>query len=120
MPWVLSAKDEAALRAQAEALAGVVGGLRPVDVGFSLSLRASLERRAVVVRRTVEDFLAGLSAVTPAGPVAGRTAVMFSGAGGAAGGDGWAELSAAFPVFPGRSTPTSAGGSGVATVVASG
>ncbi|WP_061289076.1 type I polyketide synthase [Herbidospora cretacea] len=118
VPWVLSARDDAALRAQAEALAGVVAGLSPVDVAFSLSLRASLERRAVVVGRSVGDFITGLSALVAAGPVAGRTAVMFSGQGAQRAGMG-VGLSAAFPVF-GEVFSDICVRLGVAEVVASG
>ncbi|WP_061289079.1 type I polyketide synthase [Herbidospora cretacea] len=118
VPWVLSAKDDAALRAQAEALAGVVADLSPADVAFSLSLRASLERRAVVVGRSVGDFLAGLAALATAGPVAGRTAVMFSGQGAQRAGMG-VGLSAAFPVF-GEVFSDICERLGVATAVASG
>ncbi|WP_432015734.1 type I polyketide synthase, partial [Streptomyces cucumeris] len=50
VPWVVSGKSEAALRGQAERLAAVVGGLSPVDVGFSLaSTRSVFEHRAVVL-----------------------------------------------------------------------
>ncbi|GAB1818041.1 type I polyketide synthase [Herbidospora sp. RD11066] len=128
VPWVLSAKDDAGLRAQAQALAAVVastadqgvsvGRHRPVDVAYSLSLRASLERRAVVVGRTVEDFLAGLAAITSTEPVPGRTAVMFSGQGAQRAGMG-VELAAAFPVF-GEIYADISGRLGVSEVMASG
>ncbi|NUT47950.1 MAG: type I polyketide synthase, partial [Saccharothrix sp.] len=67
VPWVLSARDERALRAQAARLLEFVGAnpdLSIVDVGFSLvSTRSSLEHRAVVVGRDRDELLRGLSAV---------------------------------------------------------
>ncbi|WP_443080849.1 type I polyketide synthase, partial [Streptomyces sp. PTD9-10] len=49
LPWVVSAKSEAALDAQMEQLAGL-DGLRPVDVGHSLAAgRARMAHRAVLV-----------------------------------------------------------------------
>ncbi|THA34109.1 SDR family NAD(P)-dependent oxidoreductase [Streptomyces sp. A1277] len=62
VPWVLSARGEAALREQAAALAapGGAGGAGAVDVGWSLTTgRARFEHRAVVVG----DFAAGLRAL---------------------------------------------------------
>ncbi|GAA0426287.1 hypothetical protein GCM10010357_54790 [Streptomyces luteireticuli] len=91
VPWVLSARSEAALRAQAERLAGAADGLRPVDVGFSLAHgRAVLEHRAVVLGHDggemagkLRDFVAGRSV---AGVVEGRagsggTVFVFPGQG---------------------------------------
>ncbi|MGW2162273.1 type I polyketide synthase, partial [Nonomuraea sp. NPDC001699] len=50
VPWVVSAKSEEALRAQAGRLLAHVDGLRPVDVGYSLATtRSMFEHRAVVV-----------------------------------------------------------------------
>ncbi|MGW2162303.1 beta-ketoacyl synthase N-terminal-like domain-containing protein, partial [Nonomuraea sp. NPDC001699] len=50
VPWVVSAKSEEALRAQAGRLLAHVDGLRPVDVGYSLAMtRSMFEHRAVVV-----------------------------------------------------------------------
>ncbi|NUT50823.1 MAG: type I polyketide synthase, partial [Saccharothrix sp.] len=67
VPWVLSARDERALRAQAARLLEFVGAnpdLSIVDIGFSLvSTRSSLEHRAVVVGRGRDELLRGLSAV---------------------------------------------------------
>ncbi|GAB1818042.1 type I polyketide synthase [Herbidospora sp. RD11066] len=105
--------DVTGLPAQAQALTAAAA-----DVAYSLSLRASLERRAVVVGRTVEDFLAGLSAITATESVAGRTAVMFSGQGAQRAGMG-VELAAAFSVF-GEIYADISGRLGVADVIASG
>ncbi|WP_225840701.1 hypothetical protein, partial [Streptomyces sp. NK08204] len=53
VPWVLSAKSEDALRAQAGRLLPVAGGGSHIgDVAFSLvSSRSVFERRAVVLAR---------------------------------------------------------------------
>ncbi|MGW4059744.1 SDR family NAD(P)-dependent oxidoreductase [Amycolatopsis sp. NPDC004747] len=67
VPWLLSAKTETALRAQADRLAGHLTerpGLRTADVGLSLAVtRAELERRAVVVGAGRAELAAGVSAV---------------------------------------------------------
>ncbi|MGW7533246.1 SDR family NAD(P)-dependent oxidoreductase [Amycolatopsis sp. NPDC054798] len=103
VPWVLSAKNDAALREQAERLAEHVRArpeLRPVDVAFSLAIgRSALERRAAVVAGDRAGLLTALSAVS-GGTVAtrGRTAVLFSGQGSQRAGMG-RELSRSFPVF---------------------
>ncbi|MGW2190658.1 type I polyketide synthase, partial [Streptomyces sp. NPDC001719] len=50
VPWVVSARSESALAAQAERLLAHVGELSPVDVGFSLAAgRGVFEHRAVVL-----------------------------------------------------------------------
>ncbi|MFD0177227.1 type I polyketide synthase, partial [Streptomyces rochei] len=106
-PWVLSARGEGALRAQAERLAGYVAGrddLSPLDVGFSLATtRSVLEHRVVVVGRDREELLSGLAGVVSGErsggmPVSGRTAFVFSGQGSQRAGMG-RELYDAFPVF---------------------
>ncbi|MFI1973437.1 type I polyketide synthase, partial [Streptomyces cinnamoneus] len=109
-PWLLSAKSEAALKAQAERLlAELTDDASPVDVGYSLATtRAALDHRAVVVGLNREDLLAGLTAVAEgasgAGVVrgvtrdAGLTAVLFSGQGSQRAGMG-RELYETFPVF---------------------
>ncbi|MCQ6253261.1 type I polyketide synthase, partial [Streptomyces malaysiensis] len=72
VPWVLSAKTESGLRGQAERLlARLAEGAEPspADVGFSLATtRARFDRRAVVVGGSLEDFRAGLTALTRAEP----------------------------------------------------
>ncbi|MGW4690337.1 type I polyketide synthase, partial [Streptomyces sp. NPDC004244] len=92
VPWVLSGKTAAALRAQAERLAGWLAGeagtaADPVDVGWSLaSTRAALEHRAVVLA----DHTAGVGAVgsgamaagvVTGAVVGGKTAFVFPGQG---------------------------------------
>ncbi|GAA4473749.1 hypothetical protein GCM10023170_095380 [Phytohabitans houttuyneae] len=64
VPWVLGARTPAALRAQAERLAGWVDGADPVDVGWSLvTTRSAFEHRAVVL-----DGTAGLAALAAGEP----------------------------------------------------
>ncbi|MBB6170277.1 acyl transferase domain-containing protein/acyl carrier protein [Nocardiopsis mwathae] len=114
VPWLISAKTPAALRAQAERLHafarrdGDGTDPDPFDVGFSLATtRATLDHRAVVVGADREDLLRGLHAVaadTAAPNVVrgsaseGRTAFLFSGQGAQRVGMG-RELHAAFPAF---------------------
>ncbi|MGW0882847.1 SDR family NAD(P)-dependent oxidoreductase [Streptomyces sp. NPDC002671] len=87
VPWMLSGKSEAALRAQAAELAAHVAELSPVDVGFSLATgRSVFEHRAVVL-----DGLPGLEALAEGREVAGVVR------GSAAGADGRAVF-----VFPGQ------------------
>ncbi|WP_308016732.1 type I polyketide synthase [Streptomyces rhizosphaericus] len=108
VPWVLSARGEVALRAQAERLRSYVAArpeLDPVDVGYSLALtRSAFGHRAAVVGRDQKELLRGLeqlaTGVTP-GTVAddeGRTAFLFTGQGAQRLGMGRG-LYAAFPVF---------------------
>ncbi|WP_151771929.1 type I polyketide synthase, partial [Streptomyces abyssomicinicus] len=109
VPWVLSARSEAGLRAQAERLADSVSGTTsPLDVAYSLATgRAHLEHRAAVVATAPEDLIAALCAVaegrSAAGAVSGvagggRSAFLFSGQGSQRAGMG-RELYEAFPVF---------------------
>ncbi len=112
VPWVLSAKGEPALRAQAARLHALVADrpeLRPADVGYSLATtRAALEQRAVLVAADREEFLLRLEALAAgdapgAGLVqgsvtGGRTAFLFTGQGSQRAGMG-RELYEAFPVF---------------------
>ena len=67
VPWVLSAKSETALRAQAERLGEHVDthpDLDVADVGYSLvTSRSVFAHRAVVVAGDREDFLRGLDAL---------------------------------------------------------
>ncbi|MBE8517270.1 SDR family NAD(P)-dependent oxidoreductase [Amycolatopsis sp. H6(2020)] len=89
VPWPVSGRSVAALRAQATRLSEVDG--RPADIGFSLTTgRAALDHRAVVLGATAEDFRAGLAALaggTPAPEVVqgeaatGPLAVLFTGQG---------------------------------------
>ncbi|GGZ64244.1 hypothetical protein GCM10010387_66860 [Streptomyces inusitatus] len=67
VPWVLSAKSEAALRAQAERLRTRIESdplLEPADVAYSLATsRTALDRRAVVVATERDEFLTALKAL---------------------------------------------------------
>ncbi|WP_344340416.1 type I polyketide synthase, partial [Streptomyces rhizosphaericus] len=94
LPWVLSGKSEAALRAQAWRLLDRLHdepALRTVDVGLSLATtRAALDHRGVVQGRDREELMAGLTALAEGGMaagvergavVAGQTAFVFPGQG---------------------------------------
>uniref|UniRef100_UPI001EF5CD7E type I polyketide synthase n=1 Tax=Frankia sp. CIT1 TaxID=2880974 RepID=UPI001EF5CD7E len=67
IPWVISAKSEAGLRAQAAALREAVSArpeMGPADVGFSLATtRTSFTHRAVLLGGDREALLAGLAAL---------------------------------------------------------
>ncbi|MXQ63512.1 type I polyketide synthase, partial [Actinomadura rayongensis] len=107
-PWVVSARSEAAVRAQAARLAAFVradDGLRPVDVAWSLvSGRSVFEHRAVVLGSDRPELLAGLDALASgAAPVGaaeapGRVAWVFPGQGAQWPGMG-ADLLEQSPVF---------------------
>ncbi|MFE2728250.1 type I polyketide synthase, partial [Kitasatospora sp. NPDC059327] len=128
VPWVLSARSGEALRAQAARLGervAVEPAPEPADVAWSsVTGRALLEHRAVVLGRDVAELTAGLTAVADGapgpsrpggGPVvvtgavpraaagsggrsAAKYAVVFAGQGGRVRGIG-RELYGAFPVF---------------------
>ncbi|MFC5719432.1 type I polyketide synthase [Streptomyces gamaensis] len=110
VPWVLSAKSEAALRGQAERLLSFVGDeARPADVGLSLATtRSTLEHRAVVVGESLEELTDAVRALASGSPSAsvvqgvarsgGRVGFLFSGQGSQRLGMG-RELYEAFPVF---------------------
>ncbi|MFC8616168.1 SDR family NAD(P)-dependent oxidoreductase [Micromonospora purpureochromogenes] len=112
VPWLVSARSEAALRAQAGRLSAYAGerpDLRDGDIGWSLATgRARWERRAVVLgadrtelRRGLDALAAGTPDPTLVSGVArpgGRLAVLFTGQGAQRLGMG-RSLHAAFPVF---------------------
>ncbi|MFJ9113467.1 type I polyketide synthase, partial [Streptomyces sp. NPDC102283] len=112
VPWVVSARDEDALRAQAARLHAFLAdapGERLSDIGFSLATtRTRFARRAVVTGRDAADFLAGLdalgrgrdapNAVSGDASRMGRTAFLFTGQGAQRLGMG-RELYGAYPVF---------------------
>ncbi|WP_448330697.1 type I polyketide synthase [Streptomyces sp. DSM 41534] len=111
VPWVVSARSEAALRAQASRLASFMGErpeLPTVDVALSLATtRTTFERRAVVLASDRAGFVDGLEALSIGDPapgvvhgavVSGKLAVLFSGQGSQRVGMGQ-ELYEAFPVF---------------------
>ncbi|NRN67299.1 Modular polyketide synthase, partial [Kibdelosporangium sp. 4NS15] len=106
VPWVLSARSDDALRAQASRLLAVTG--EPVDIGLSLATsRTAHELRAVVLGSHDETLRAGLTAlasgesaanVVTGRAVAGKSAFLFTGQGSQRLGMG-AGLYEAFPVF---------------------
>ncbi|MGC4807680.1 type I polyketide synthase, partial [Micromonospora sp. DT233] len=109
VPWVVSGKTSGAVAGQARRLlAGLSGGVVPVDVALSLATtRSGLEHRAVVLGANADELradLATLAAGTPStGTVTGTvrsglTGFVFSGQGSQRVGMG-RELAAAFPVF---------------------
>uniref|UniRef100_UPI0029FEEBEA type I polyketide synthase n=1 Tax=Micromonospora sp. RTGN7 TaxID=3016526 RepID=UPI0029FEEBEA len=112
VPVAVSARDAAALAAQAGRWAGWLDAdadACPLDVAFSsVTSRSVLDSRAVVVAGGRDELLAGLRALAAGSPsgavVAGRVvergplAVLFSGQGAQRAGMG-RELYEAFPVF---------------------
>ena len=112
-PWVLCARGESALRAQAQRLLdyeSLAGERNVADVGFSLvTTRSMLESRAVVLGGERQELLAGLSALArgsswpglvegQARPGRRRLAFLFTGQGAQRVGMG-RELYERFPVF---------------------
>ncbi|WP_198161897.1 type I polyketide synthase [Nocardia puris] len=93
--WFLSARDRAALRAQADRLADFVSARPELPVGAVarslVTSRALLDERAAVFGRTADELLAGLRAlrddadapglVTGRAAKTGRTAFLFTGQG---------------------------------------
>ncbi|MFC7326963.1 type I polyketide synthase [Marinactinospora rubrisoli] len=114
VPWLLTAKSEAALRGQAARLLDHLAehpDARPVDVGAALATtRAAFPHRAAVVATDHDAFTAGLRALVHGEPAvdvhrgtaetAGRTAFLFSGQGAQRPRMG-AGLRSAHPVFAG-------------------
>ncbi|ORB82751.1 polyketide synthase [Mycobacterium kansasii] len=110
VPWVVSAKSDAALCAQAARLAEHLrahDGLDVADVGWSLAGRSMFEHRAVVVGGDRDRLLAGLdelaggqavSVVRGTATPAGKTVFVFPGQGSQLLGMGMG-LHAGYPVF---------------------
>ncbi|HEU5332387.1 MAG TPA: SDR family NAD(P)-dependent oxidoreductase, partial [Actinocrinis sp.] len=118
VPWVLSARTEAALRDQAARLHEhvTVHGLGAADVAISLATtRSSFEHRVVVVGTDRDGLLSGLSALAPGAAFgatrstsaaqttrgsagSGKLAFLFTGQGSQRVGMG-AQLHRAYPVF---------------------
>ncbi|MCK2257728.1 type I polyketide synthase [Crossiella sp. S99.1] len=111
VPWVLSAKSDAALRAQARNLARLTH-LPPADVAHALATtRAHLPHRAAVISHDSKEFAAALEELAAGRPHAALVShrldqaanengvvFVFPGQGGQWAGMG-AELHAHFPVF---------------------
>nr|WP_231336389.1 type I polyketide synthase [Actinomadura graeca] len=109
--WLLSARGDEALRAQADrlrAFAATRPDVSPRDVAHSLAVgRATFDHRAAVVLEATDDPLPGLEALARGettsnavrgNPIEGRTAFVFSGQGSQRPGMG-RDLYAAYPVF---------------------
>ncbi|WP_346241330.1 SDR family NAD(P)-dependent oxidoreductase, partial [Streptomyces malaysiensis] len=115
VPWVLSAKNPAALRAQADRLIAHLSAhphTDPVDMGWSLATaRTALEHRAVVLATDIDQATAALTALSEGQPhpalttgetgTDGKTVFVFPGQGAQWTGMG-AQLLDASPVFAAR------------------
>ncbi len=94
VPWAVSARSPAALRAQAAALAAYVADrpeLTVADVARSLAARSAFEHRAVVVGTSHAELLAGLRALASGAVRAG----VFAGEAAPAGKQAWVFAGAA-------------------------
>nr|WP_305883934.1 type I polyketide synthase [Crossiella sp. SN42] len=111
VPWVLSARSEPALRAQAaRLLAHLRNEPDPADLGFSLATGRSAFRHRAAVLADPADLTTARQALTAlaegrtdpglllGSPIGGRTAFVFSGQGSQRLGMG-RELHARYPVF---------------------
>ncbi|MDX3520631.1 type I polyketide synthase [Streptomyces scabiei] len=111
LPWLLSARSRAALRAQAQRLlehTDARPGLRPADIAHTLATgRGAFEYRGAVVGDSREALTGGLKALATGGSasgvtqgtaVTGKVAFLFAGQGSQRAGMG-AELYARYPVF---------------------
>lgn len=110
IPWVVSAKSEAALGLQAARLADYVRAheLDVADVGWSLAGRSVFEHRAVVLGTRRDELLTGLdelagdglgaSVIRGTAAPGGKTVFVFPGQGSQLLGMG-RDLHAAYPVF---------------------
>ncbi len=111
VPWVLSARTESALQAQAARLSArlAASSPKPEDIGFALATtRSAFEHRAVILGRNVTDLHTGLNALASgidapnlhrgSAPDAGRTAFLYTGQGAQRAGMG-RDLYAAHPIF---------------------
>ncbi|WP_215451754.1 type I polyketide synthase [Streptomyces sp. ATCC 21386] len=111
LPWLLSARSRAALRAQAQRLlehADARPGLRPAGIAHTLATgRSAFEYRGAVVGDSREALTGGLKALAAGGSasgvtqgtaVAGKVAFLFAGQGSQRAAMG-AELYARYPVF---------------------
>ncbi|MBY8845365.1 type I polyketide synthase [Streptomyces sp. SP2-10] len=110
LPWLLSARSEEALREQAARLVAHLGARpdeRPVDTAWSLSRRAVLDHRAVVVARYRDEVRRSLRTLADGGTAPGLVRGTAGGAGlaflftgqGSQRREMGQELYAAFPAF---------------------